>query len=148
MTVITKCLNQLVLNIYSTIISWNMYYIKYVKIIYLIFWFSYYSAGIRVKFLLVYSLSCPWYTHFGQINVNCLRNTTAIEATLCQRWQTANKHMNTQCSWMCNFWLLVFCQKGLEILPCSIYNICTHSFLFKSFIFICTTDIKNELSVL
>ena len=37
MTVITKCLNQLVLNIYSAIISWNMYYIKYVKIIYLIF---------------------------------------------------------------------------------------------------------------
>jgi hypothetical protein len=32
------------------IISWNMYNIKYVKMIYLIFRFSYYSAGIHVKF--------------------------------------------------------------------------------------------------
>ena len=50
MTVIIKCSNQLVLNIYIMIIAW---YIKYVKIINLIFRFSYYSAGIHVKFLLV-----------------------------------------------------------------------------------------------
>jgi len=52
-TAIIKCSNQLVLNIYSMIISWNLFSMKYVKIIYFIFRFSHYSAGIHVKFVLV-----------------------------------------------------------------------------------------------
>jgi len=35
------------------IISWNVFSMKYVNIIYLIFRFSHYSAGIHVKFVLV-----------------------------------------------------------------------------------------------